>query len=110
MNDITETRSAFERVLSYTTPAEDDPNPEEWDHAREVLHRWRRQGRGIAVYRNSAFDSSTFGQVQFATYGTPEASIEAPEPPTTFPFGHIPNHWTYQLVDHCPPEKEGDDE
>lgn len=85
-------------MKTYTKPEIVEVLAEVLEINRDTFNRWLSRGDGIAVYENTAMDSYACGHRQFASFGSPAAQIESPEPPSRMPdIGHNIN-WKYQLV------------
>lgn len=61
-----------------------------------TVKRWLDRGDGCAVYRNVAFDSSTFGHRQFVSFGGEQAQLQIPVPERMPDIGSAIN-WKYRL-------------
>ena len=62
-----------------------------------MINRWLARGDGAAVYTNEDLGHRDAGEIQIVSYGSPEAQLEIPDPPTQLPdIGHRIN-WRYRL-------------
>jgi len=65
---------------------------------RDTFNRWLSRGDGIAIYENKAMDSHGAGHMQFISFGSSQAQIEAVEPPLRMPDIGAQINWQYQLI------------
>jgi hypothetical protein len=62
-----------------------------------TVQGWLDNGKGCAVYRNQDLGHVDLGHRQFVSFGTPEAQIETPEPPSRLPDIGGAINWRYAL-------------
>jgi hypothetical protein len=63
----------------------------------DQVNIWLARGDGIAVYRNEDLGHLDVGLIKIVSFGSPEAQLEDPEPPTQLPDIGGEINWRYQL-------------